>query len=335
MKILVTGGAGFIGSNFVRMMLKKHPDYSIINLDKFTYCGNVENLEDVKDNPRYQSIKGDISDAETVKKAMDGCDAVINFAAESHVDRSIKDPNRFVKTNVHGAMTLLKCARELNMARFVQIGTDEVYGSIEKGSFTEKSNLNPRSPYSASKAGADLLALSFYATYQLPVVVTRSSNNFGPYQYPEKIIPLFITNALDDKKLPVYGDGMNVRDWLFVSDNCEAIDIVLHKGTIGEVYNVSGDAEISNIHLTHKILDYLKKPYNLIEFVKDRPGHDRRYSLDSSKIRALGWKRKHNFENALKETVNWYKNNRNWWEPLKKRCVAHEGIKVKERVRTS
>ncbi|MDD5681311.1 MAG: dTDP-glucose 4,6-dehydratase [Candidatus Omnitrophica bacterium] len=329
MKILVTGGAGFIGSNFIRLMLKKHPAYTITNLDKFTYCGNVENLQDAKDNPHYQSIKGDISDTETVKNAMHGCDAVINFAAESHVDRSIKDPNRFVKTNVHGAMTLLKCARELNIARFVQIGTDEVYGSIEKGSFTEKSNLNPRSPYSASKAGADLLALSFYATYQLPVVVTRSSNNFGPYQYPEKIIPLFITNALNDKKLPVYGDGMNVRDWLFVLDNCEAIDTVLHKGTIGEVYNVSGDAEISNIDLTHKILDYLHKPHDLIEFVKDRPGHDKRYSLDSSKVQALGWKHKHNFESALKETVNWYKNNRKWWEPLKKRCIAHEGIKVK------
>jgi len=321
MKILVTGGAGFIGSNFIRLMLKKYPDYTIINLDKFTYCGNIENLRDIKDNPRYESIKGDISDADTVKKAMAGCDAIINFAAESHVDRSIKDPNRFVKTNVHGAMTLLKCARESNMARFVQIGTDEVYGSIEQGSFTETSNLNPRSPYSASKAGADLLALSFYATYQLPVVVTRSSNNFGPYQYPEKIIPLFITNALDDKNLPVYGDGMNVRDWLFVLDNCEAIDIALHKGVMGEIYNVSGGAEISNIDLTHKILDYLKKPYDLIEFVKDRPGHDRRYSLDSSKIQALGWRRKYNFEDAIKETVNWYKNNRAWWEPLKKRRV--------------
>lgn len=330
MKILVTGGAGFIGSNFIRFILKKYPDYTIVNLDKFTYCGNIENLQDVKDNPRYQSIKGDISDTDTVKKAIDGCDAVINFAAESHVDRSIKDPNRFVKTNVHGAMTLLKCARELNIARFVQIGTDEVYGSIERGSFTEKSNLNPRSPYSASKAGADLLALSFYATYQLPVVVTRSSNNFGPYQYPEKIVPLFITNALDNKKLPVYGDGLNMRDWLFVLDNCEAIDIVLHKGAIGEIYNVSGSAEIRNIDLTHKILDYLKKPYDLIEFVEDRPGHDRRYSLDSSKIEALGWKPKHNFEEALKETIDWYKNNRNWWEPLKKkRGIDRKSIKVK------
>ncbi|MDP3788810.1 MAG: dTDP-glucose 4,6-dehydratase, partial [Candidatus Omnitrophota bacterium] len=276
MKILVTGGSGFIGSNFIRLMMKKYPDYRITNLDKLTYCGNVENLEDMKSNPRYQSIKGDISDADTVKRALEGCDAVVNFAAESHVDRSIKDPGRFVKTNVHGTMTLLKCARELNIARFVQIGTDEVYGSIDKGSFTEKSNLNPRSPYSASKAGADLLALSFYTTYQMQVVVTRSSNNFGPYQYPEKIVPLFITNALDDKKLPVYGDGMNVRDWLFVLDNCDAIDIILHKGTIGEVYNVSGGAEIPNMHLTHKILDYLKKPHSLIEFVEDRPGHDRR-----------------------------------------------------------
>lgn len=330
MKILVTGGSGFIGSNFIRLMMKKYPDYTIVNLDKLTYCGNLENLHDMKDNPHYHSIKGDISDADTVKRAMGGCDAVVNFAAESHVDRSIKDPNRFVKTNVHGAMTLLKCARELNIARFVQIGTDEVYGSIDKGSFTEKSNLNPRSPYSASKAGADLLALSFYATYQMPVVVTRSSNNFGPYQYPEKIVPLFITNALDGKRLPVYGDGMNVRDWLFVIDNCEAIDLVLHKGVIGEVYNVSGGAEIPNMHLTHKILDYLKKPYDLIEFVEDRPGHDRRYSLDASKVTALGWKPKHDFESALKYTIDWYRDNRVWWEPLKKRCIEHEGIKVKK-----
>ncbi len=319
MKILVTGGAGFIGSNFIRYMLKKYPDYRIINLDKLTYCGNVENLADIKDNPRFKSIKGDIADAGTVNEAIKSCDAVVNFAAESHVDRSIKDPNRFVKTNVHGTLTLLKCATELKVSRFIQIGTDEVYGSIERGSFTERSNLNPRSPYSASKAGADLLALSFYSTYVLPVVVTRSSNNFGPYQYPEKIIPLFITNALDDKKLPVYGDGLNVRDWLFVMDNCEAIDIVLHNGAIGEVYNVSGSAEIPNIDLTHKILDYLHKPHTLIEFVEDRPGHDRRYSLESSKIKALGWRPKHDFEDALKKTIDWYKANRKWWEPLKSR----------------
>ena len=321
MNILVTGGAGFIGSNFIRYMLKKYPDYRITNLDKLTYCGNVENLADIKDNPRYKSIKGDIADADMVNKAIEGCDAVVNFAAESHVDRSIKDPNRFVKTNVHGTLTLLKCATELKVSRFIQIGTDEVYGSIERGSFTEHSNLNPRSPYSASKAGADLLALSFYSTYVLPVAVTRSSNNFGPYQYPEKIIPLFITNALDNKKLPVYGDGLNVRDWLFVMDNCEAIDIVLHKGVIGEVYNVSGSAEIPNIELTHKILDYLNKPHTLIEFVEDRPGHDRRYSLESTKIRALGWRPKHDFEDALKETIDWYKANRIWWEPLKNKRV--------------
>ncbi|MBU4377194.1 MAG: dTDP-glucose 4,6-dehydratase [Candidatus Omnitrophica bacterium] len=319
MKILVTGGAGFIGSNFIRHMLKKYPDYHITNLDKLTYCGNIENLADIKDNPRYKSIKGDIADAGTVNEAIKECDAVVNFAAESHVDRSIKDPNRFVKTNVHGTLTLLKCARELGVSKFVQIGTDEVYGSIERGSFTEHSNLNPRSPYSASKAGADLLALSFYSTYVLPVVVTRSSNNFGPYQYPEKIIPLFITNALDNKKLPVYGDGMNVRDWLYVMDNCEAIDVVLHKGTVGEVYNVSGSAEICNIDLTHKILDYLKKPHDLIEFVEDRPGHDRRYSLESAKIKGLGWQPKHDFEDALKSTIDWYTDNRKWWEPLKKK----------------
>lgn len=318
MKILITGGAGFIGSNFIRFMLKRHPDYKVVNLDKLTYCGNLENLKDIEDNPNYSFIKGDIKDVDVVKGAMEGCEAVVNFAAESHVDRAIKNPNHFVRTNVHGVLTLLKVAKDMKISRFVQIGTDEEYGSIEKGSFTEKSVLNPRNPYSASKAGGDLLTLSFYNTYKLSVLVVRSCNNFGPYQFPEKIIPLFITNALENKKLPVYADGMNIRDWLYVLDNCEAIDLVLHKGKISEIYNISGDHEITNIELTHKILKCLGKGEDLIEFVKDRPGHDKRYSLNCAKIKALGWRPHHNFEDALKETIDWYKENREWWGPLKK-----------------
>lgn len=318
MKIFVTGGAGFIGSNFIRFILKKYPDYEIVNMDKLTYCGNLENLKDIQNDPRYSFIKGDIKDADVVKNAMKGCNAVANFAAESHVDRSIKDANHFVKTNVHGVLSLLKVAKDMKISRFVQIGTDEVYGSIERGTFTEESTLNPRSPYSASKAGGDLLTLSFYSTYKLPGIVTRSSNNFGPYQYPEKIVPLFITNALEGKKLPLYADGMNVRDWIYVLDNCEAIDMILHKGKIGEIYNVSEGYEITNIELTRRILKYLGKSEDLIQFVEDRPGHDKRYSLDSAKIKALGWKPRYDFDSALKKTINWYKENRKWWEPLKK-----------------
>jgi dTDP-glucose 4,6-dehydratase len=307
MKILVTGGAGFIGSNFIHYILKKYTDYEVTNLDKLTYCGNLENLRDVQDDPRYNFIKGDIKDTGVIKSAIRGCDVVVNFAAESHVDRSIGSPNKFVSTNVHGTLTLLKVARSVKISKFLQVSTDEVYGSIERGSFNERSILNPRSPYSASKAGGDLLALSFYSTYKLPILITRSS----------KIIPLFITNALENEKLPVYADGMNIRDWLYVLDNCEAIDIILHKGEIGEIYNVSGSCEITNIELTHKILNYLGKNYSLIQFVKDRLGHDKRYSLDSSKLRALGWKPHHDFETALKETINWYKKNTKWWKPLK------------------
>jgi len=318
MRIMVTGGAGFIGSNFIRHILKKYPDYEVVNMDKLTYCGNPENLKDVEGDPRYRFVRGDIKDRESVARAMDGCDVVVNFAAESHVDRSIKNPNHFVKTNVHGTMTLLRTAKDKAISTFLQIGTDEVYGSIDSGSFTEKSVLNPRSPYSASKAGADLLSLSFYATYKLPVVVTRSSNNFGPYQYPEKIIPLFITNALENKKLPVYADGMNVRDWLYVLDNCEAIDVVLHKGSPGEIYNVSSGNEITNIELTRRILEYTGKDEGLIRFVKDRPGHDKRYALDCDRIKALGWRPRHDFETALKDTIKWYRENESWWKRLKR-----------------
>lgn len=318
MKLLVTGGLGFIGSNFIRYILNTYPNYKITNLDIVSYCANFKNLRDIENTPRYTFIKGDVKDVDVVKKAMKDCDAVANFAAESHVDRSIKNPNQFIKTNVHGVLTLLRVARDMKISRYIQIGSDEVYGSIEAGSFTENSLLNPRSPYSASKAGGDLLALSFYTTYKLPVIVTRSSNNFGPYQFPEKVMPLFITNALEDKKLPVYADGMNVRDWLYVLDNCEAIDLVLHKGKVGEVYNVSGEHEITNIDLTRRILKYLEKGEDLIEFVEDRPGHDKRYSMECAKIKALGWRPKHDFEDALKNTIRWYKENRDWWKPLKK-----------------
>ncbi len=321
-RILVTGGAGFIGSNFIRYMLTKYPNYEIVTLDKLTYCGSLNNLQDVEHDPRYEFVKGDIKDPQVVKDAMKGCDAVVNFAAESHVDRSIKNPNNFIRTNVRGTANLLKIACDLKIGRFLQIGTDEVYGSIEKGSFNEKSSLNPRSPYSASKASADLLAMSFYITYKLPVLVTRSSNNFGPYQFPEKIIPLFITNALQNKKLPVYADGMNVRDWLYVFDNCEAIDLVLHKGKAGEIYNICGQSEMTNIELTRKIIKYLGKSEDLIRFVKDRPGHDKRYAIDCNKIKALGWRPRHDFDEALKETIEWYKKHEEWWKPLKRTAAC-------------
>ena len=318
-KLLVTGGCGFIGSNFVHYMLEKHPDYKVVNLDKLTYAGRKENLEDVEENPNYEFVKGDICDREIVKNAMQGCDAVVNFAAESHVDRSIEDANAFIRTDVVGAYVLLDTAREIGVEKFVQISTDEVYGSVETDSFKETDMLMPRNPYSASKAGADRLAYSFFATYSLPVVITRSSNNFGPYQFPEKVVPLFITNILQGKKVPLYGDGKNVRDWLYVMDNCEAIDLCLHKGKNGEVYNVGGGNEIENIALTKMILNELGKGEEMIQPVDDRLGHDRRYSLDCSKIeKEIGWEPKSNFENAMKETIKWYVENKAWWEPLVK-----------------
>jgi len=317
MKILVTGGAGFIGCNFVRYMLHKHPDDEIVVLDKLTYAGRLENLQDVWN--RINFIKGDICDKSTVEKAINGCEAVFNFAAESHVDRSILGPESFVKTDIYGTYTLLETARKYKVKRYVQISTDEVYGSIEKSSFKEIDPLNPSSPYAASKASADLLCLSYFTTYKLPIIITRSSNNYGPYQYPEKLIPLFITNALENRPLPLYGDGLNVRDWLYVLDNCRAIDLILHKGRIGEIYNVGGDNERANIEITKAILSILGKSERLIKKVKDRPGHDRRYSLDSTKIRELGWRPEQNFEKALKETVDWYRNNESWWRKLKEK----------------
>lgn len=317
MRLLVTGGAGFIGSNFIRYVLNKHPDCQVLNFDKLTYAGNPDNLKDVAQNPNYDFVKGDITDARAVEEVMEGIDVVLNFAAESHVDRSILSPDEFVLTNVLGVNTLLKVAREKKVERFVQISTDEVYGSIENGSFRESDLLMPSSPYSASKAGGDLLAYSYWVTHRFPVVITRSSNNFGPYQYPEKVIPLFITNALEDRPLPLYGDGLNVRDWLFVVDNCEAIDLVLHQGKEGEIYNIGAGNELTNSDLTEKILQLLRKPETLIKYVKDRPGHDRRYSIDSSKVHKLGWQPRRKFEEALEETIRWYENNTEWWKKLK------------------
>ena len=317
MKLLVTGGAGFIGSNFIRYMLKVYPEYRIINLDKLTYAGNLDNLKDIEGNPNYKFMNGDICDSSLISNLVKEVDVVVNFAAESHVDRSIESPDEFVKTNVLGVNNLLKCSLDAGIKRFVQISTDEIYGSIESSSFKETDILNPSSPYSASKASGDLIALAYYKTYDFPVVITRSTNNFGSYQYPEKLIPLFVTNILEEKKIPLYGDGLNIRDWLYVEDNCEAIDLVLHEGKEGEVYNIGAKNELSNIEVTRMVLDILGKDKEFIEYVSDRLGHDKRYSVDISKIKKLGWSPRHNFDEALKLTVNWYKDNKWWWEKLK------------------
>ena len=317
MKLLVTGGAGFIGSNFIRLVINKYPDYKIINFDKLTYCGNLANLKDIEKSKNYKFVKGDICDKKAVEEAMKGCDMVLNFAAETHVDRSIADAGVFVKTDVLGTYNLLEAARKFKIKKYIQASTDEVYGSIEKGSFKENDNLNPNSPYAASKAGADMLVRSYIVTYKLPAVITRSSNNFGPYQYPEKVIPLFITNLLEGKKVPLYGDGLNVRDWIYVTDNCEAIDFIMHNGEEGEIYNIAGGNEIANIRLTKMILEGVGRDEGFIDYVKDRLGHDRRYSLDCSKINKLGWKPRFEFHKALKETIKWYKENESWWKKLK------------------
>ncbi|MDD5748058.1 MAG: dTDP-glucose 4,6-dehydratase [Actinomycetota bacterium] len=315
MKILVTGGCGFIGSNFIRFMFKKRNDIEIVNLDKLTYAGNIENLRDIEGKFDYRFVRGDIRDEALVDGLItEGFDAVLNFAAESHVDRSIAGPRPFIETDVLGTFTLLEVSLRREVPKFIQISTDEVYGSIEDGSFDENSALCPSSPYSASKASADLIALSCHKTYGIPVMITRSSNNFGPHQYPEKLIPLFITNAIENRKLPLYGDGKNVRDWLYVTDNCRAIDMVLEKGSPGEVYNIGGGVEKSNIEITRLILNILGKDESLIEYVRDRPGHDRRYSLECSKIASLGFLTGSNFEEKLKETVDWYVENRWFWK---------------------
>ena len=317
MKLLVTGGSGFIGSNFVRHVLATHPDDRVVNLDKLTYAGNPANLADIERDPRYAFVQGDVGDAKVVREVIRGVDAVVSFAAESHVDRSLVEPDAFLRTDVFGVFTLLEAVKELKIPRLLHVSTDEVYGSVERGSSREIDPLRPSNPYSASKAGGDLLALAYWQTHRLPVLITRSSNNFGPYQYPEKVIPLFVTNALDDQPLPLYGDGKNVRDWLYVLDNCAAIDLVLRKGGEGEVYNIGGGHEVENVVLTRQILQLTGKPESLIKPVKDRPGHDRRYSLDSKKVRQLGWTPRHRFPDALATTVAWYREHETWWRPLK------------------
>ncbi|MFA4905341.1 MAG: dTDP-glucose 4,6-dehydratase [Candidatus Margulisiibacteriota bacterium] len=320
MKVLVTGGAGFIGSNFIRYFLNRHPDDQVVNFDKLTYAGNLENLKDVEKDPRYKFIKGDICDPGAVEAAVaPGVDAIINFAAESHVDRSIQSAGSFVQTDVYGTYVLLEAVKMHKIGRYIQISTDEVYGSINTGSFTESSTLSPNSPYAASKAGGDLLVRAYHKTHKLPVIITRSSNNFGPYQYPEKLISLFTTNALQGKKLPLYGKGENVRDWLFVLDNCEAIDLVFQKGKVGEVYNIGGGSERKNIEIARFILKELNLPESCIEYVTDRLGHDWRYSLDCGKIKSeLGWQAKADFNAALFQTIQWYKDNEEWW----KKCIS-------------
>jgi dTDP-glucose 4,6-dehydratase len=324
MKLLITGGAGFIGSNFVRHIFKKYPQYKIINLDKLTYAGNLDNLKDIADNAgdgkKYSFVRGDISDKAAVESILkDGVDAVINFAAESHVDRSIDDSRIFVDTNVLGTQVLLDAALKFKVNRYVQISTDEVYGSLGPiGKFSETTPLAPNSPYSASKTSADLFVRAFYETYGLNTIITRCSNNYGPYQFPEKLIPLFITNAFSDQELPLYGDGMNIRDWIYVTDHCKAIDLVLHQGKPGQVYNIGGNEEKDNTEITKTILKALKKPESLIKYVKDRPGHDRRYAIDDSKIKnELGWSQEYDFETGMNQTVKWYIDNKDWWERIK------------------
>lgn len=319
--ILVTGGAGFIGSNFVRHMVKKYPQYHIINFDALTYAGNLENVSEIEACSNYSFIKGNISDSKAVEQVMQEqqIDAIINFAAESHVDRSIAEPGIFVQTNVVGTQVLLEAARHYHVEKYLQISTDEVYGTLGKdGLFSETTPLAPNSPYSASKTGADLLVRAYFETYGLPVNITRCSNNYGPYHFPEKLIPLVITNAMENKEIPVYGDGLQVRDWLHVQDHCQAIDLVLHRGKVGEVYNVGGNNERTNLHIVKTILEGLGKSESLIRHVSDRLGHDRRYAIDASKLRReLGWQPQYTFETGIKETIQWYLDNRQWWQRVK------------------
>lgn len=320
--LLVTGGAGFIGSNFVRYALTKHPAYRLVVFDKLTYAGNLDNLKDIEEqfDDRYAFIRGDIADAEAVDVAMQThqIDAIVNFAAETHVDRSLMEPDAFIKTDVYGTYVLLEAAKKYSIERFHQVSTDEVYGDIPPGhSSLETDPLHARSPYSASKAGGDLMCLAYHNSFGVPVTLTRGANNIGPYQYPEKVVPLFISNAIDDQPLPLYGDGRQMRDYQFVLDHCEGIDIVLHRGQLGEVYNVGTGVETENIVMARAILELLDKPQSLIRHVKDRPGHDRRYSLNVDKIRALGWESRHTFQQAIEETVRWYVENEWWWRKIK------------------
>lgn len=327
MKLLITGGAGFIGSNFIHYILEKYPastaggpDYKITNLDLLTYAGNLENLKEAENNPNYKFVKGDIADPKIVNELVKDADMIVNFAAETHVDRSILDANNFVKTNIIGTYNLLEAAKNKGNVRFHHVSTDEVYGSLEPKDtpFSESTAYDPRSPYSASKAASDHLVRAYFHTFGLPITISNCSNNYGPYQFPEKLIPLFITNLIEDKKVPLYGDGLNIRDWLYVKDHCEAIDLIIHKGKTGETYCIGGNSEKTNKEITYKILELMGKNESSIEFVKDRPGHDRRYAINFSKIKnELGWKPKTGFEDGLKQTADWFKNNENWWKKIK------------------
>jgi len=327
MKVLVTGGCGFIGSNFIRYLFEARGDgVSIVNLDKLTYAANPASLSDLEDRPGYRFVKGDIADPQAVREAMEGCTDVVNFAAETHVDRSLLGDASFIETDVRGVFVLLEEARRRGLRRFIQISTDEVYGSISNGSFAEDAALNPRNPYAASKAGGDRLAYSYWASYRLPVVITRASNNYGPYQYPEKLIPLFVTNAIDGEPLPLYGDGRNVRDWLYVRDHAAAIDFLLESGEPGEAYNIGGGNETENLEITRRVLKELGRPESLIRFVDDRPGHDRRYSLDTRKLAALGFRPSTPLDRGLSETISWYREREDWWRPIKEKDAAYRAF---------
>jgi dTDP-glucose 4,6-dehydratase len=324
-EVLVTGGAGFIGSNFVRYALRTHADWRVTTLDKLTYAGRRENLREVIDDPRHTFVHGDIADAPLSGPLVERADIVVHFAAETHVDRSIMAAGEFIRTDVEGTFVLLEAARRAKrLRRFVQISTDEVYGSVATGASRETDELKPRNPYAASKAGADRLAYSYWATYDLPVIVTRASNNYGPYQFPEKVIPLFVTNAIDDIPVPLYGDGRNVRDWLHVDDHCRAIDLLIDNGANGEVYNIGGGNDVMNVDLTHRILDILGKPASLIRPVADRQGHDRRYCLDTAKLRGVGWTPQVPFDSGLRDTIDWYRRNEWWWRPIKENDPAFQ-----------
>lgn len=335
--VLVTGGAGFIGSNFVLHALAAHPEWRVTTLDKLTYAGRLENLRDVIDDPRHRFVEGDVSDPVVADPLVRESDVIVHFAAETHVDRSLQDAGAFITTDVYGSFVLLDAARKASrLRRFIQISTDEVYGSVDAGSSTEVDELKPRNPYAASKAGADRLAYSYWATHGVPVIITRASNNYGPRQFPEKVIPLFVTNAIDQLPVPLYGDGRNIRDWLHVEDHCHAIDLLVDAGDNGEVYNVGGGNEVENLDLTHRILTELDRPTSLITPVEDRLGHDRRYSLDTTKLRALGWQPRHAFDEGLRATVAWYRDNEWWWRPIKEADPAYrEYYETQYRARTN
>ncbi|MFH1084187.1 MAG: dTDP-glucose 4,6-dehydratase [Chloroflexota bacterium] len=317
--LMVTGGAGFIGSNFIHHILETYPDYRVVVYDKLTYAGNLDNLKDVAADPRYAFVQGDIADAEAVRAALRAhdIDTIVNFAAETHVDRSLMDPGAFITTDVYGTFVLLEAAKDLKLERYHQVSTDEVYGQVLEGASVETDPIHTRSPYSASKASGDLMTLAYYISFDVPVTLTRGSNSIGPYQYPEKVVPVFITNAMDNKPLPIYGDGRQMRDYQYVRDHCEGIDAVLHRGALGEVYNLGTGVETANMDMAHMILDLLDKPESLLQHVADRPGHDRRYSLNVAKVRALGWQSRHDFASALEETVRWYVDNEWWWRKIK------------------